>query len=937
MQPTENFLSLVLPQQGTKVLVEIAGEKIRNHTFDEGTSVAEIVHEAITMDAEGKTVYMAMGGYAPETVARYKGRTADNARWFRSIWYDLDAGPKKEYATQRDAGAALKSFIETVALPPPVIVGSGFGLHVYWPLTEDLPVDRWLDAALRFKALADQHGLHIDTVCTQDAARILRPVGTHNYKEEKAREVRLIQPAGAVPFAQLQQYIAGVTVAPVAVRVNGTHHPKLDAFGLGSIDKARPENFSAAKIIAGCRQFQWAQTNQADVKEPLWRAMVGTLYRTDNPSIIHTFSDKHPGYTPAETEAKAVAWAGGGVRCITLESMHPGGCAGCPIHGKDSSPSSFGLIQAPPPPPPSIDPITGMPEDWLLRGQTLCLRSDDGPQLLYNGVIAFGQPYKQKDPLSNNDIQFLPIIARTTHDEHKLDLNMGAHASLQELKKEFTKTGILPETRMEAKFYPGLRSWIQKITDESTSVKPARQMGWQSHESADIDAGFVLGTTLYTPGHKQTVRIDTAAEKHARHMKQEGSFDEWKTAINMYSRPEYASYALMSWLMFGAPLARLLGVGLPIAHFNSQGSGHGKTGTQDLLLSGAGNPRDPNGRWTGNTTIISIYSYLTAMNGNVAVLDETSAINPEALGRLMFEATLGSGRKAMAGASGQTRDLPPITGLLVTSGNVSLQQLAMTMKGNSEAQVARVFEFNVKRPDLSDGQRYADLKIFEKVYSNYGHAMPVYIEHIVNHQAQTKEHLAEVEGRMVKRFGMHNEERFWRALMTVSITGAQIAKRLGIIDHRVNALLPAAFAHYQYQRSVLEAEKKGDSPLQQYIQDNQSAMVVVTCDQPIMTSQALRLVTTVRTPAAHTNIRMRYVEDTALLHVDRNHLRLYCSEKNFDFRQLLSDAHAGGWLVTDEGRRDLAVHTRLDTHNRVRCVTFDMDKAKLGIDLKKGT
>lgn len=933
MQPTENFLSLVLPHRGTIVLVEIAGDVVRNHTYEEGTSVAEIAQDAETMDRRGSTVYMAMGGYAPETVARYKGRTADNARWFRSLWYDLDVGPKKEYLTQKDAAQALVKFVNTIGMPAPTIINSGYGLHVYWPFDDDLPADQWRFAAQRLKALADQHGLRIDN-CTEDAARILRPVGTHNYKGDTPKEVRLIQSAGAVPFTQMQQYLATAKAPslPVVMKPNGNHHAMVDAFGLGSISKANPSDFDAAKIIAGCQQFKWAQDNQADVKEPVWRAMVGTLYRTNDPASIHPFSNKHPGYTYAETETKAMAWAGGGVTCATLENLRPGGCAGCPKYGVIKSPSSFGLTQSEPEPPPKIDAKTGMPENWLLRGKSLCLRSDDGPQLLYNGFIDFGQPFKEKDPLSKNDIQFLPLRATTALDKHELFLHMGAYASPADLRKAFTTVGILPEPRMEKEFYNGMRAWIQKITDESTSVKPVRQMGWQSHEASDTAAGFVLGTTLYTPGKKQTIRIDSTAEKHSRHMKQEGSFDEWKLAINTYSRPEYAGYALMSWLAFGAPLGRLLGVGLPIAHFNSQGSGHGKTGTQDLLLSAAGNPRDPNGRWTGNTTIISIYAYLTAMNGNIAVLDETSAIAPETLGKLMFEATLGSGRKAMQGASGQTRDLPPITGLLCTSGNVSLQQLAQTMKGNSEAQVARVFEFNVQRPDLTPEQRYADAKVFESVNSNYGHAMPIYIEYIVNNQALVKQQLLDIERRLVKKFGMNNEERFWRALMTVSITGALIAKKLGIIDHDVNALLPAAFQHFKYQRATLNEEKQNDNPLQQYIQDNQPALLTVSSDTPTITSTGLKLVTAIRKPAAHVNIRMRYIEDSGLLFVDKRHLQTYCSEKNYDYRQLLTDASKDGWLV-DQGRRNLAVYTNLDTHGRVQCVVFDMVKAKAAIDL----
>lgn len=887
---------------------------------------------------------MALGGFEAQSIAAFKGRTADNARWFRSLWFDIDVGESKDYKTVKEAAVALSTFINLTHLPSPTVVHSGYGLHVYWPLSEDLPADEWRSAAVRLKALADQHGLRIDTTCTQDAARILRPVGTHNYKNSQSREVRLIQTAGAVPFAEVQKYLAALPVPALIVPANGVHtkvngsngHHAAAAFGLATIDQSRPSDFSAKRILQGCQQFAWALANQAEVKEPVWRAMVGTLYRTDDPASIHIFSKEHPGYTYDETEAKARAWVGGGVTCDMLADLHQGGCVGCPKLGVIKSPSWFGLTRNQEMPPAVIDTTTGMPGNWVLHGGSLCMRSDDGLQLLYNGSIHFGQPFKEADPLTKNYIQYLPLAAQTPLDRHELFLHMGTHASPQEMKKAFSTVGIMPEVRMEKEFYNGMRAWIQKITDESTSVKPVRQMGWQSHESTDTAAGFVLGQTLYTPGKKQTVRVDIAAEKHSRHMKPEGSFDEWKQAINIYARPEYARYALMSWLMFGAPLGRLLGVGMPIAHFNSQGSGHGKTGAQDLLLSGAGNPRDPNGRWTGNTTIISIYAYLTAMNGNIAVLDETSAIPPETLCKLMFEATLGSGRKAMQGASGQTRDLPPITGILCTSGNMSLQQLAQTMKGNSEAQVARVFEFNVQRPSMSSEQRYADAQIFKKVYDNYGHAMPLFIQYVVDHQAEVKAQLHAVELRLIQHLGMEQEERFWRALLTCCVTGALIARKLGLIDHDVNKLMPAAFEHFYYQRQAMAEEAKSDHGLYQFVQDNQAAVLVVDTDKPTITSQGLHLVTATRKPAAHVNVRMRYVTDVGLLYVDRKYLRAYCSEKNLDFRQLIASAQREGWLVGDQERRDLTAYTYLDTPARVICICFDMTRARAVVDALKG-
>jgi hypothetical protein len=323
------------------------------------------------------------------------------------------------------------------------------------------------------------------------------------------------------------------------------------------------------------------------------------------------------------------------------------------------------------------------------------------------------------------------------------------------------------------------------------------------------------------------------------------------------------------------------------------------------------------------------------MNGNVAILDETSAIPPETLGKLMFEATLGSGRKAMQGASGQTRDLPPITGILCTSGNVSLQQLAQTMKGNSEAQVARVFEFNVVRPALSKEQRYADAKIFELVYDNYGHAMPAYIQYVVDHQRELKILLAHVEQKLVQRFGMENEERFWRSLLTVCIAGALTANQLGLIDHDINRLLPAAYDHFFYQRNALSDEVHGNHSLYQFVQDNQSSVLVVDTDTPTQSGQ-LKLVTGLRLPATHVNVRMRYVTDTAELWVDRKFLRAYCSEKNLDFRLLIADAQREGWLITDQERRDLAAFTKLGTPARVICCAFNMNKAKDVVNLIKG-
>ncbi len=258
------------------------------------------------------------------------------------------------------------------------------------------------------------------------------------------------------------------------------------------------------------------------------------------------------------------------------------------------------------------------------------------------------------------------------------------------------------------------------------------------------------------------------------------------------------------------------------------------------------------------------------------------------------------------------------------------------MKGNSEAQVARVFEFNVKRPEISTAQRYKDAEVFKLVYENYGHAMPLYIAYVVANQAKIKDKLAEVEKKLVDKFGMENEERFWRGLLCVCITGALIARKLSIIDHDVNALLPAAFAHFDYQRGAMAEENTGTHVLHQFVQDNQSAVLVVDTDTPTITPTGLKLVTAHRSPAAHVNTRMRFILDSHRLYVDRKFLRAYCSEKNMDFRMLIDTAQREGWLLVDQERRELTQHTRINTPARVVCACFDMAAAGEVVQVLKG-
>ena len=70
-----------------------------------------------------------------------------------------------------------------------MLINSGYGIHVYWVLTESVPYVEWLPVAQGLKDMCIQHNLSADNGVTADAARVLRVPGTHNHKRGTQKPV----------------------------------------------------------------------------------------------------------------------------------------------------------------------------------------------------------------------------------------------------------------------------------------------------------------------------------------------------------------------------------------------------------------------------------------------------------------------------------------------------------------------------------------------------------------------------------------------------------------------------------------------------------------------------------------------------------------------------------------------------------------------------
>jgi len=194
-----DFLKSVLPTQGIYCTVGIRSGAVKQ-SFQQTIEDVEAVGSG--MDSQGVDAYFALATFEDDS-----GRKVDNAAFLRSFFLDLDCGTGKPYADQAAAAQALSIFIAETKLPSPTLVNSGGGLHVYWPLTEDVEASEWVRHAKSLKRLCAQKKLFADPAVTADAARILRIPGTHNFKNETSRPVQIIAVGTPVSLAEFTELL----------------------------------------------------------------------------------------------------------------------------------------------------------------------------------------------------------------------------------------------------------------------------------------------------------------------------------------------------------------------------------------------------------------------------------------------------------------------------------------------------------------------------------------------------------------------------------------------------------------------------------------------------------------------------------------------------------------------------------------------------------
>ena len=806
---TLSFLNAILPDEGVRVAAYFDGSKDANgklickHSYH--ASNEELCNAILLMDQRGYAVY-----HACSTYLERGSRKGDNVHSAQALWLDIDAGRGKPYGSAHEAWEACRAFVVAAGLPSPLYVGSGSGLHVYWPLSVPLARPQWQRYAAGLKALCAKHGLQADPTRTADIASILRPPGTHNRKHGEALLVQSGEDPGCFDLDQFAHLLGAAPAVStpqaqpdwVKAATNVTSYPDADPL----------------KIVEVCRHVAAMEENGGNMAEPYWYDLLGVLaYAADGDLWAHEWSKGYDGYSPAETQAKIDqrrANTSGATTCAKLGSNNPALCEGCALNGKGRSPISIGRdpsLQAPPP----IDAAPGAPVSALpIIGHGYSWGEDK--------ALWFKQAGKN-DGEADSDVRVTdrPVIitnAAASEGAFKhtyMATIWGKHDGFKDV--ELTADNLLGNSVVVAMAEVGVgvlnpilfrryaQICITALKDGKATDVKYEQFGWRNKS-------FIWGTRAYVEGMAQQAFPGNNIKQQAPLLGPMGSKAAWAETMKAFLKSSSQGHALAVLASFAAPLMAMQDT-VDGGCILSLSTGEGGKGKSTALLAAAS-------VWGAQGAMIlqkddtsfSQAGFLRNLRNLPVMFDEKLPKDTEEIHR--FVDMFSSGREKVRGKrDGGLHEALPWQTILISASNYSLAELAEGdgSLGGRDAPRARIFEvrpqLEVENSAVGDGYR----RSFQENYGFAGHEfLSMLTDPKVYNWARSNIHA--VTDKLIEKLGMKPHHRYWSRLLGCLYVANLMLKKLNLIDFDFDVTMSYAIAE---AKTMIEETTMGSDKFEQ--------------------------------------------------------------------------------------------------------------------------
>lgn len=832
----KQFLEAVLPSQGNYCIFTLTDGKPKPR-FAENGSIDDAVKFIESFKQQPPTnIYFALSSFDGFS------RKTDESIYIKSFFLDLDVGKvANSYETKDKAYIGLDKFIEATGLPGPVVVDSGNGLHVYWILEEAIETSVWKPYAEKFKDLCHQHGLIIDPAVPTDAARVLRVPDTKNYgKDGVVKDVELVNDVVTYTFEEITKHFGEVTISkdesfdPKKVKKDLTEEEKQ----LLGLDRYEYD----FRIIAdssiegnGCAQIKDYLENLTSSEYLLWLYVISIAYRcTDGSAIAHELSSRYPTYSEEYVEDKFKSFEGFGTTCAKFEAASPEKCKGCQYKGKITTPLALGkrLRVAKPrsddsadtAEPEEVQVTSGYPAEYIQFPESLFpfvraagggiyhqpppKTQKDGTQVVQPATLLYPYdivPLKRLHSPYDGECMFLRLFLPKdgVRDLVLPSKFIGATDKFKEFL--FSNSIVLNDTKV-ALFKEYLMKWNNYLINLKKAEDMRMQMGWTSNPDF---GSFVIGKREITPKGEFDCPVGPTTRNIAKHLVEEGSYDEWRKAAKEFNRPGLEYHALGLLAGFGSPLVKLGNVGGLVISFCGD-KGAGKTGALQAGLSVFGSPKNLKIETAEGATSNGLYQRASGLGNILMGVDETSNMEGKVLSNAVFRLPMNeNGKIRLQTSYNNERVTSEGSQLLVifTTNQSNIQKLYETGKHDPGGELRRMVEFDIFRHTgkFSDS---VGKELFNPFTEHYGFAGPDYIRAIYNlGLPYVKQRLSYWHSRIQNDFVNDTAYTYWSAGLATCFAGGEIAVMSNIMDIDIEHVYGFILEDLHNKHKMLTANK----------------------------------------------------------------------------------------------------------------------------------
>lgn len=960
-----DFFSLVLPSEGYLIASTpftppgSTNRLWRNVVVDD---LPALVHQCGTWVLEGKDVFFALASFEQQQVwnpakvdwktkekGAFEKRTQANVKYVKAIWLDLDVGEKKEYATQADGFAALKAFCKATGLPKPLVMNSGHGLHAYWPFDQQMSRDDWQPIADKLRDATLAFGLGCDTQCTADAARVLRPPGSRNFKQGGAgMPVRVEMDAGpyaaALLDAMLTQYLAGTNVPKAARKprasIAGTKTPFPGVESNLSTETGPPLN--ADTLVWECANFaRQAADRGANGTEPEWYLALGLAqFCADPRTVALSVSDAHPGFDPAYMDQKRNQWTGPPT-CATIskiKGMNEKVCLSCRHWEKIKSPATIGReIQEAPPREEHIlvndtkVVLPPLPDKY----QRLTRQDRDGQSYNFIGIVSEdAEGKRQTQVICPYDLYPKRVLRQTTGDDTveestvwvvKLprlgDIEIKLPQALLSDTRKLHGTLLARGAHMNANEAKTTNEFMHAYLKELARIRDRERtfdrLGWHEDHHSFVTPNHVYTRSGLVLPHAPDKTIKALTRDSMRPV---GDRDKWFNAIKtFYGGAGNEHNRIFGGFSFGAPLLHMTGhKGIVITA--SGDTGRGKTTLLDACASLWGEPDAlVIGGGQQGSTINGLFMVVGTYHSYPVYWDDTTEREPDEMRRFMLHISNGRDKIRLSGHEHDGRMRTWETIVLSSANTDDVHRILATGK-DSNPHLMRLISVDFGAVDTSPEAKVRADRFRQVIRENHGHAGGPYLQYIAkNYEAIQKRVLAVME-----KFDMEQDveasERFWSAGMACALVGTHVAYKLNLWPFDPFADIEWDKKHLTKMRTQ-QAQSSATSVdiMDEFLNNNISKSLII---QAKGTSNLDNIAS-----RAYHELWIRNEVDNGLVYVSRSAFTKYCSDVKANFNKVESELLAAGIILRKICHKVLGADTPYAV-GQTRCWELSMTKLR---------